>query len=167
MLDLKKSNASLEAPSETAHLIDELQGSPLLVAYDFAHDLDRIREKLGQDIPYIGGGVSAKRSTELEKLWNAGKLPYLFGHPQSIGHGLNLQEVGHHICWHTMTWDYELYDQFIRRVLRQGNKSKYVTVHRIIAEDTVDEAMVISMGVKGTTQNVFFDALKKLSKSRK
>src|ERR1700731_659936 len=85
-----------------ADLIDELQGSPLLVAYDFEHDLDRLRGKLGQDVPYIGGGVSTKRSTELELLWNAGKLPVLLGHPQAIGHGLNLQEVGHHVCWHSM-----------------------------------------------------------------
>lgn len=160
-------NLHTEKVDALADLIDELQGSPLLVAYDFEHDLDRLREKLGQDIPYIGGGVSAKRSTELEKLWNAGKLPYLFGHPQSIAHGLNLQEMGNHVCWHTMTWDYELYDQFIRRVRRQGNKSKYVTSHHILAQDTIDEVMLITMGTKGGTQNSFFDGLKKLAKRRK
>lgn len=145
-----------------ADLIDELQGSPLLVAYDFRHDLDRIQEKFGIDIPYIGGGVDAKRSVELEKAWNAGKLPVLFGHPQSIAHGLNLQEVGNHVCWHSLTWNYELYDQFIRRVLRQGNKAKNVFVHHIIARKTVDEAVMAALGSKRSGQNAFFNALKKM-----
>lgn len=147
-----------------AELIEELQGSPLLVAYDFEHDLDRLRERLGQDVPYIGGGVSAKRSAELERAWNSGQLPVLLGHPQAMAHGLNLQEVGHHVCWHSLTWDFELYDQFIRRVLRQGNKSKKVFVHHIIARDTVDEAVLAAVKSKRKGQNALFDALKKLRK---
>lgn len=145
-----------------ADLIEELQGSPLLVAYDFAHDLSRLQEKLGKDVPYIGGGVSVKRATELEKLWNAGKLPVLLGHPQSIAHGLNLQEVGNHVCWHSLTWDYELYDQFIRRVRRQGNKSKRVFVHHLIAKGTIDEVIFSTLKGKRRGQNALFDALKKL-----
>lgn len=161
-------NLHTEKVDALADLIDELQGSPLLVAYDFAHDLDRLQEKLGKDVPYIGGGVSIKRSTELENLWNAGKLPVLLGHPQAIAHGLNLQEVGHHVCWHSMTWDYELYDQFIRRVLRQGNKNKYVFVHHILAEDTVDDkAMLPSIKSKRRGQNSLFDALKSMRRTIK
>lgn len=148
-------------------LIDELQGSPLLVAYDFKHDLDRLQDRLGKDIPYIGGGVSTKRSTELEKEWNAGNLPYLFGHPQSIAHGLNLQEKGNHVAWLTPTWNYELYDQFIRRVRRQGNRSKRVFVHHIIVEDTIDEVVIDALRSKKRAQNALFDALKKLSKRRR
>lgn len=142
-------------------IIDELQGSPLLVAYEFEHDLERIKKRFGKDIPYIGGGVSVKRSTELERLWNAGKLPVLFGHPQSIGHGLNLQEAGFHVCWHSLTWNYELYDQFVRRVLRQGNTSKHVFVHHIIAKNTIDHAILASIKSKCVGQNALFDALKK------
>src|SRR4030042_1242179 len=126
-------NLQTEKVDDLADLLEELQGSPLLVAYDFAHDLDRLQEKLGKEVPYIGGGVNTKRTAELVGQWNAGKLPVLLGHPQAMGHGLNLQEMGHHVCWHSMTWDYELYDQFIRRVLRQGNKSKKVFVHHIMA----------------------------------
>lgn len=147
-----------------ADLIEELQGSPLLVAYDFAHDLDRLRERLGKDVPYIGGGVSAKRSAELERAWNAGQLPVLLGHPQAMAHGLNLQEVGHHVCWHSLTWDFELYDQFIRRVLRQGNKSKKVFVHHIIARGTVDEVVLAAVKSKRKGQNALFEALKNLRK---
>lgn len=157
-------NLHTEKVDALADLIEELQGSPLLVAYDFEHDLDRLREKLGQDVPYIGGGVTAKRSTELEKAWNAGELPVLLGHPQAMAHGLNLQEVGHHVCWHSLTWDFELYDQFIRRVLRQGNKSKKVFVHHIIAKGTIDEVVLSALKSKRKGQNALFDALKKLRK---
>lgn len=157
-------NLHTEKVDALADLIEELQGSPILVAYDFAHDLDRLQERLGKEVPYIGGGVSAKRSAELEREWNAGKLPVLLGHPQAMAHGLNLQEVGHHVAWHSMTWDFELYDQFIRRVLRQGNKSKKVFVHHIMARGTVDEAMLAAVKSKKKGQNALFDALKKLSK---
>lgn len=157
-------NLHTEKVGALADLIEELQGSPILVAYDFEHDLDRLRERLGQDVPYIGGGVSAKRSAELEKAWNAGHLPVLLGHPQAMAHGLNLQEVGHHVCWHSLTWDFELYDQFIRRVLRQGNKSKKVFVHHIMARGTIDEVMLSALKSKRKGQNALFDALKKLRK---
>lgn len=154
--------AKLDALEE---LIEELQGSPLLVAYDFQHDLERIKKRFGKNVPYIGGGVSVKRSTELEQAWNRGELPILFGHPQSMGHGLNLQECGHHIAWHSLTWDYELYDQFNRRVLRQGNQSKRVFIHHIIAEDTIDEVVFAALKMKRRGQNALFSALKKIKKS--
>lgn len=147
-----------------ADLIDELQGQPLLVAYDFEHDLDRLRIKFGQDIPYIGGGVSTKRSKELEGQWNRGELPVLFAHPQAAGHGLNLQESGCHVCWHSMTFDLELYEQFIRRVLRQGNTSKRVFVHHLIMRDTVDELMLIAVKRKAKGQQGLFDALQEIAK---
>jgi SNF2 family DNA or RNA helicase len=148
-------------------LIDELQGSPLLVAYQFGHDLTRLQKRFGKDVPYIGGGVTVKRAQELEIEWNKGNLPFLLGHPQSIAHGLNLQEVGNHIAWHSLTWDYELYDQFNRRVLRQGNKSKRVFIHHLVAEDTIDEVMLITLKGKRRGQNALFDALKTLQKRRR
>lgn len=150
-----------------ADLIDELQGQPLLVAYDFEHDLDRLRTKLGADLPYIGGGVSTARSKDLERLWNAGKLPVLLAHPQAVAHGLNLQEVGKHVCWHSMTFDFELYDQFIRRVYRQGNKASRVFVHHLLMKDTVDMLMLYAVRRKEKGQNGLFDALQQLSKGRK
>ena len=145
-----------------ADLVEELQGSPILVAYDFGHDLARIQEKFGKDVPYIGGGVTPKRSTQLEQMWNNKELPILFGHPQSIGHGLNLQEAGNHVAWLSLTWNYELYDQFIRRVLRQGNEHKRVFVHHIIARGTIDHAILAAVKSKKNGQNALFQALKGL-----
>ena len=147
-------------------LIDELQGSPLLVAYDFEQDLNRLQKRFGKNIPYIGGGVSGPRALQLEKLWNAGKLPVLFGHPQSISHGLNLQKSGNHICWHSLTYDYNRYDQLNRRVWRQGSIAKKVFVHHIVARDTIDEEIMEILVNKQTGQNALFAALQRLSRRR-
>lgn len=155
-------NLHTEKVDALADLVEELQGSPLLVAYDFAHDLDRLRSKFPDAV--FACDYNMEQLGELEIKWNAGKIPLMFGHPKSIGHGLNLQEAGNHVCWHSMTWDYELYDQFIRRVRRQGNKNKKVFVHHIMARGTIDEVVSASLKSKRRGQNAFFDALKSLRK---
>ena len=148
-------------------LLEELEGQPLLVAYDYEHDLDRLRERFGKDVPYLGGGVSSKRAAALVKAWNAGELPMLLGHPQSIGHGLNLQDGGaRHVCWHTITWDYELYDQFIRRVLRRGNKNARVVVHHIVVKNSIDEIIMSALKMKESGQQALFKALKARCRAR-
>jgi len=145
---------------ELERLIDELQGQQLLVAYDFNHDLERLLKRF-PNTPYIGGGVSGQRGEELEAAWNRGELPLLFGHPASIGHGLNLQEShAHHIAWFTLTWDFELYDQFNRRLRRQGNHSEHLHVYHFIARNTVDESVMYALRRKNRTQKVLLDALK-------
>lgn len=145
-------------------LIDELQGQQLLVAYDFNHDLDRLLKRFPKT-PFIGGGVSTARGAELEAAWNRGELPLLFGHPASIGHGLNLQESNaHHIAWFTLTWDFELYDQFNRRLRRQGNSADYLHVYQFMARDSVEESVAYALRRKFKTQKLLLDALK--TKSR-
>jgi YD repeat-containing protein len=141
-------------------LVEELQGSPLLVAYDFNHDLARLQERFGKDVPNIGSGVSPKKSKVIEDAWNRGELPLLLAHPQSAGHGLNLQESGFHVAWHSMTYDWDLYDQLIRRLRRSGQKSKRIYVHNIMASGTVDEDILMSLKSKDRGQQAFFNALK-------
>lgn len=151
-----------------ADLVDELQGAQVLVAYEFQHDLERIRMKLGKDVPHIGGGVTAKRSAELVDAWNAGELRILCGHPLAIGHGLNLQGEAHHIVWHSPTWNYELYEQFNYRIRRRGSKAKRVFIHHIVARDTVDEDVMAALRSKRKGQEALFDAMKtRLMKRRK
>lgn len=151
-------NAKTEA---LVDLIEELQGEPLLVAYEFRHDLERIQKALGVDIPFIGGGTSPKLAKKYEQEWNAGELPVLVGHPQSIGHGVNLQgSDAHNICWYGLTWDLELWEQFIARLRRQGNNAKRIIVHRIIARDTIDHRIVRMLDKKGKVQDALLDALK-------
>ncbi|MDD2775542.1 MAG: DEAD/DEAH box helicase [Gallionella sp.] len=148
-------------------LIEELQGKPLLVGYEFRHDLARIQAALGKEIPYIGSGVNEKQAKAIERDWNKGLIPVLLGNPQSVGHGLNLQGSGCHVCWFTLPWDYELYDQFNRRVYRQGNKNGKVFIHHLAARDTVDELIWTTLQNKRTGQTKLFDALKKMRGSRK
>lgn len=149
------------------NLVEELQGSPLLVAYDFHHDLARLQERFGKDVPFIGGGTTPARSLELEAAWNRGELPLLLGHPQSIGHGLNLQRAANHVAWYANTWNRELFDQFNGRVHRQGNKSSRVFLHLFLARGTVDEVMYWALRGKAKVQNALLAALKEMRAKRK
>jgi SNF2 family DNA or RNA helicase len=145
--------AKLEAFED---LIEELAGQPTLVVYEFKHDLEAMRSRIPG--PYLGGGVSAKKAEGIIQSFNAGTIPVLYGHPASMGHGLNLQEAAHHIIFYGITWDLELYDQTIRRVYRQGQTEK-VMVYHIIAKNTLDETVLQVLRQKDRTQNALFNAL--------
>lgn len=140
-------------------LIEELEGEPALIGYEFKHDLARLKKTLGLDTPHIGGGVKPKQSQEIIDRWNRGEIPCLLGQPSSMAHGLNMQESGDTVIYHSLVWNFEDYDQFIKRVHRQGKK-RHVTLHRIIARDTVDEAVVAGLSRKDATQSSLFDAIK-------
>lgn len=154
--------AKLEAVKD---LIEELQGQPLLGGYHFGHDLERIVKTLGKDTAHMD--VSAKEGDRLRRAWNRNELRDLWGHPASVGHGLNLQEgQAHHILWFNIPWDYELYDQYIRRLLRQGNAVSAVFVYHVIARKTVDEAKMRALSSKGRGQKALLDALKSYRKAK-
>lgn len=133
-------------------LVDELNGEPLLVAYEFNHDLERIRERLGKDLPYLGKGTTSRQEDLWVKQWNNGELPVLLAHPQSAGHGLNMQEgQARNVAWFSVTWDWELYDQFIRRIRRSGNENAQVFNHLLIVKDTLDEMKLSAVTAKDMT----------------
>lgn len=145
-------------------LVEELQGSPLLVAYDFEHDLARLRKRFPKAV--FAADYNMKQFSALEDKWNAGDVPLLFGHPQSIGHGLNLQGSGHHVCWHSLTWNLELFEQFVGRVWRQGNNHERVFVHYIMASDTIDEVIYGALKSKDAGQKALFKGLKEMAARR-
>ncbi|MEG8004559.1 hypothetical protein U2344_14705, partial [Listeria monocytogenes] len=70
--------------------------------------------------PWLGKGTTDKQAVQNESDWNAGKLPVMFVHPASAGHGLNLQHGGAQLFWYGMTWSAELYDQLLKRLHRPG-----------------------------------------------
>lgn len=151
-------------------LIEELQGAPTLVVYEFQHELERIQERLkkslGIDAPYIGKGVSSAEGKRLEAAWNASELPVLIVNAQSVAHGLNMQKSGQHIIWYTLTWDRELYEQLVARLLRQGSVNTRIFSHLLIARGTVDEVVLGSSKAKGRGQQALFDGLQLLQRSR-
>jgi len=118
-------------------LVEDLQGEPLLIAYEFVEDLRTIRRAFGE-VPALGGSAPARAATELIAAWNAGKLPLLAFHPAAAGHGLNLQHGGSRMAWLSPSWSAELTEQAIARIYRPG-QTQHVTVHVCIATGTVDE----------------------------
>lgn len=139
-------------------IVEELQGKPALVAYEFAHELARLQKRF-PDAPYLGGGVSAKRFKEIEAAWNRGEVPVLLAQPQSAALGINLQQTEAAVIFHSTPWALDMHDQFIGRVWRQGQKHR-VVCHYIVAKDTVDEVVMQALARKSRTQNDLLDALK-------
>lgn len=160
-----------EAKNEIVQeIVDELNGQPVIIAYQFDHDLDRLKSVFGDKTPYIGGGVSAKEGKAIEADWNRGRIPVLLLQPQSAAHGLNLQgasaeEVGH-VVWYSLTSDLELFDQLNKRIARQGSKHKRVIAHMLIARRTVDEAKERRLASKDKRQTALLDALRTYVASR-
>ncbi|CAM3776944.1 SNF2-related protein [Litorimonas haliclonae] len=139
-------------------IIDEAAGSPVLVAYNYKSDAERIQNRFKQAVL-----LDADNAT-IEK-WNAGKIPLLLAHPASAGHGLNLQDGGNTLVWYGLNWSLELYQQFNKRLHRQG-QTKPVIAHHIIIKDSVDETVMAALEAKNTTQKALLDALKKDVKRR-
>jgi SNF2 family DNA or RNA helicase len=140
-------------------LVEELQGQPLLVLYEFQHDYERMAERF-PNAPVIHGGVSPKAAQSAIERFNRGELPLLIGHPASMGHGLNLQEACNRVCFYGMTWNFEHYDQALRRVYRQGQQQNHVIVYRIVARDTLDQDVIESLKSKDDVQAAFVRRLK-------
>lgn len=149
-------DAKLEALAE---LREELSGKPLIATYYFEHDLERIRAYFDADIPAIGGSTSAKETQAIERDWNAKKLPLLLMQPGSV-HGLNPQGGGCHLAWFGLTFNYEHYEQTIRRLRRSGQKSSRVWNHLLAAQGTVDEVKLAAMRSKEKGQRALLDALR-------
>jgi SNF2 family DNA or RNA helicase len=149
-------DAKLEALED---LVEELSGQPLFVGVAFKAEVEMIRKRLGYDVPYLGGGVTKTEADTIVKDWNAGKIPVLLAHPASVSHGLNLQAACRHVCWFGLTWNLEEWDQFIRRVYRQG-QANHVVVHNIVAKDTMDQKIAKALRGKNVTQAHLLEALK-------
>lgn len=137
-------------------LIEAANGKPLLVAYWFRHDLERIMERLyKRKIP-----CSRLDTRESIHRWNAGEIPVALIHPDSAGHGLNLQTGGSTLVWFGLTWSLELYQQTVARLWRQGQSAETVIIQHIIAKGTMDERIMKALSEKDTTQAALIDAVK-------
>lgn len=140
-------NRKLEALED---LIEGANGKPLLIAYWYNHDLQRIREKFH---------VREIKTSKDIKDWNNGAIPVAVIHPASAGHGLNLQSGGSTLVWFGLTWSLELYQQTNARLWRQG-QNETVVIHHIIAKGTIDEDVMKALRRKEKTQSDLIYAVK-------
>ena len=129
-------------------IVEDSQGQPILVFYQYQHDLERIKKRF-------------KEAEELDSLerWNKGEIPILLCHPQSAGHGLNLQEGGHIIVWFGLTWSLEYYQQANARLNRQG-QTETVIIHHLVAKGTLDERVLQVLQSKEKNQDDLLNAVK-------
>ena len=149
-------------------LVDECAGQPLLVGVAYtseAQEIQKAFEGTFGAVPYLGAGISDKEVARVLDLWNTGKLPLLLAHPASVAHGLNLQAGGNQLCWYSLTWSQEEYEQFINRVYRQGQKST-VVVHRLLAAHdgepvSIEQAIVERLAARDKLQSSVMDSLKR------
>ena len=133
-------------------LVEAANGKPVLVAYWYKHDLQRIQKRFPDsrviDTP---NDISD---------WNAGKITIGLLHPASGGHGLNLQDGGSTVVWYGMTWSLELYQQLNARLWRQGQKNSTVIIHHIITVGTHDEDVLRALERKDMGQAALINAVK-------
>lgn len=137
-------------------LIEASNGKPMLVAYWFKHDLERIKERLDS----LGVNYGCLDKDDAIRKWNEGKLNVGLIHPASAGHGLNLQSGGNVIVWFGLTWSLELYEQTNARLYRQGQKAESVIVIHLISKGTIDEDVLDVIHGKATRQNALLKAVK-------
>ena len=139
-------------------IIEEAGGMPVLVAYHFKHDLARLQRAFPK-----GRALDADPKTIRD--WNGGRIPVLFAHPASAGHGLNLQDGGNIIAFFGHWWNLEEYQQIIERIgptrQAQAGHNRPVFIYHIIAEGTVDELVMVRRDTKRGIQDILLEAMKR------
>ena len=132
-------------------IVESMNGKPLLVAYWFRHDAERIEKR----VPCV-----RLDTDEAIARWNRGEIHVALIHPASAGHGLNLQSGGSTLVWFGITWSLELYQQTVARLYRQGQSANTVVVQHIIAEGTIDKRILRALKRKEKTQAALIEAVK-------
>jgi SNF2 family DNA or RNA helicase len=145
-------------------LIDQLSGESLLVIYEFTPDLEKLKKALPGALVLTTG--NARKDDQSIAVFAAGLAPVALAQVTSISLGIDgLQNGCSNVCFYSLTWNLEAYSQTIDRVWRSGQKSPVVSVHRLIAKDTVDERVLSVLGNKEATQTDFLALLKSMRDS--
>ena len=139
-------------------IVEEAAGAPVLVAYHFKSDLARLKKHFKQ-------GRELDKNPKTLADWNAGKIPLMFAHPQSAGHGLNLQDGGNILVFFAHWWNLEERLQIIERIgptrQLQAGHDRPVFIHNIIARKTVDELVIERVNTKREVQDILMGAMKR------
>ena len=138
-----------------AEALDEIiscnEGKSVMVIYSYRHDLDALRRRYPK--------ARELKTVDDIRAWNAGQIPLLLVHPQSAGHGLNLQHGGHIVVWYGLTWSLEAYQQTNKRLHRPG-QTEPVVLHHLVSRDTVDEDVMRALAGKAAGQESMLEAVK-------
>jgi hypothetical protein len=131
-------------------ILDEQQGEPVLCFYWYKHELARLQKAFPE----------AREATDPMALlaWDRREVPLLLAHPQSAGHGLNLQLGGSTIVWFTLPWSHELWEQGNGRECRVGQLAPYVTAHVLLAGE-MDLHVLDVLMEKGATQGALMSSV--------
>lgn len=121
-------------------------GKNVFLGYHFKSSRKRILARF----PHI---VEMDKDGNNIKDWNAGRIKVYMAHPQSAGHGLNLQRGGHTILFYDIPYSFENYDQFIGRLDRQGQKYR-VTVYHLIAVGTDENGKDVKLADRYVYDNL-------------
>jgi len=147
-------DAKLEALDS---VIEEANGAPVLVAYNFKHDLKRLQARFRQ-------GRVLDADPDTIRQWNAGRVPLLFAHPASAGHGLNLADGGNIMAFFGVNWNLEEHMQIIERIgpmrQKQAGYNRPVFIYPILARNTVDDMVMNRLSSKKSVQEVLLEAMK-------
>ena len=138
-------------------IVEEAAGMPVLVAYHFKHDLARLQKAFLK-----GRALDSDPATIRD--WNAGKIPILFAHPASAGHGLNLQDGGNILAFFGHWWNLEEYQQIIERIgparQAQSGYDRPVFIHHIVTKGTMDDVVMLRRDSKREVQDLLLEAMK-------
>ncbi|MFQ3903741.1 DEAD/DEAH box helicase [Staphylococcus sp. 50Mo3-1] len=132
-------------------IVEESQGQPILVMYNYKHDKERLLERYSF--------AETLDSDDYMERWNKGEIQMLITHPASAGHGLNLQYGGSIMVWFGLTWNLEYYEQANARLYRQGQK-KTTVIHHLLTENSIDQKVYESLKNKKLGQNELMNAVK-------
>lgn len=141
-------DAKLDALEE---LVDSA-GTPILLSYNFKHDVAKIMERLGDKAFHLNRKVNKHEANIIGQRFNNGEIPVLIGHPGSIGHGLNFQYGCHTEAFYGLPWSLEMYEQFYARVMERQGQTRPGMVHFIMARDTLDYAVLAALQGKSSDQ---------------
>lgn len=139
-------------------VIEEANGAPVLVAYNFRHDLERLRRNFPK-------ARVLDTDPDTIRAWNAGEIPILLAHPASAGHGLNLADGGNILAFYGVNWNLEEHMQIIERIgpmrQKQAGHDRPCLVYPILARNTVDEVVMERLSSKRSIQEVLLEAMKR------
>lgn len=151
---VRVSDAKLRALED---ILESSGDEPVLVFYQYRHELERLREYFS-----ALGPVEFSGQPEILKRWNEGGIRLMLCQPASVQYGLNMQQGGRIIVWYTPTWNLEQYQQANARLHRQGQE-RPVLCYRLICDGTIDEKVIGALRGKDSAQERLLKLIRDIS----